>query len=95
MKTILKASLIALTLSFSSFAMADDDYDITANANDVLQGQSGSSNYQVTSIAVIADDLSGVGDIDIIANRNTVIQVQGGTNNTQRVNIATVGCDCQ
>ena len=96
MKTTLLATAVAFTLAFSSFAMASDDIEVTANKNTINQTQSGYNNLQEASIATVGDDLNlnQVGDITITANANKINQTQYGTNNVQTAAIATVGCDC-
>ncbi|MCK5727551.1 MAG: hypothetical protein KAH22_12095 [Thiotrichaceae bacterium] len=88
-----KMALASLVLAVSSSAMAANDFDITANANDTMQIQTGLLNEQDMSLAVIAADVDA--DVTIRANRNELNQNQTGLLNKQKLSVATVGCDCE
>jgi uncharacterized protein YdeI (BOF family) len=96
MKNVVLATVAALTFAFSSFAMASDDIEVTANKNTINQTQGGYYNLQEAKIATVGDDLNlnQVGDITITANHNKINQTQYGHHNEQTAAIATVGCDC-
>lgn len=92
MKNFSKIALISMLLAISSNAMADNDYDITANGNITTQLQFGLLNHQDMKLGVIAKGVDA--DVEITANDNDLFQAQAGLLNHQTMSVATVGCNC-